>query len=252
MNEESNLINLFLDFLKLYRWTESFYTDLAYKEINNSKILKNNLIKLESVKTTARKYLNSFFNGKNSYLQQMSKKSKNSENFLHMTVDEIINNIGTPVEEINLRKENHLIDNLGKIHEENDALYREIKKWKHSLEITKGKTINGISASLGCVKGRAFVLSADFTNYDTLDKIIKEMPENIVLVSETTSPDIVRACYKAIGIVTNQGGLGSHAAIISRELNIPCVVGTKIATKVIKTGDMITLNGNKGEVTIDD
>ena len=78
------------------------------------------------------------------------------------------------------------------------------------------------------------------------------MPKDIILVSETTAPDIVRACYKAKAIVTNQGGLGSHAAIISRELQIPCVVGTKTATNVINTGDLITVNGNEGVVLIND
>ena len=55
---------------------------------------------------------------------------------------------------------------------------------------------------------------------------------------------------KSIGIITNQGGIASHAAIISRELKIPCIVGTKNATKIIKTGDIIMMNGRTGDVSI--
>ena len=77
------------------------------------------------------------------------------------------------------------------------------------------------------------------------------MPDNCILVTETTAPDIIRACHKAIGIITNQGGIASHAAIISRELKIPCIVGTKNATKIIKTGDIIFMNGSTGEVSIE-
>ena len=100
------------------------------------------------------------------------------------------------------------------------------------------------------ITGSAYVLSANFQNFDELDEIIDKMPQDIILISETTAPDIIRACYKAKAIVTNQGGLGSHAAITSRELKIPCVVGTRIATNVIKNGDIITVDGNKGEVIL--
>jgi len=54
------------------------------------------------------------------------------------------------------------------------------------------------------------------------------------------------ACRKAAAIVTDEGGITSHAAIISRELGIPCIVGTGIATKVFKDGDRITVDADKG------
>ena len=76
------------------------------------------------------------------------------------------------------------------------------------------------------------------------------MKEGEILVSETTSPDLIPACNKAKGIITNQGGMVSHAAIISREMNIPCIVGTKNATQVIKTGDFVELDAERGIVTI--
>lgn len=70
------------------------------------------------------------------------------------------------------------------------------------------------------------------------------MPEGAVLVTETTSPDLMLACRKASAIVTNQGGIGSHAAIVSREFRIPCIVGTKFATRVVSTGDEVLVDAD--------
>jgi len=69
-----------------------------------------------------------------------------------------------------------------------------------------------------------------------------------ILVASQTNPDYVPAMKKAVAIVTDHGGRTSHAAIVSRELGIPAVVGTENATKVLKTGSIITVNGIKGEV----
>ncbi len=63
-----------------------------------------------------------------------------------------------------------------------------------------------------------------------------------------TTPDFVPAMKKVNGIVTDKGGQTSHAAIVSRELGVPCVVGTKTATKEFKEGDIITINGTTGQV----
>jgi pyruvate,water dikinase len=53
---------------------------------------------------------------------------------------------------------------------------------------------------------------------------------------------------RAVAIITNEGGLLSHAAIMSREFGKPCIVGTKIATKVLKNGDMVEVDADKGIV----
>jgi pyruvate,water dikinase len=65
-----------------------------------------------------------------------------------------------------------------------------------------------------------------------------------------TRPDTIMACKKASAIVTDEGGITSHAAILSRELRIPCVIGAHNATQVLKTGDLIEVNANKGIIKI--
>jgi len=63
-----------------------------------------------------------------------------------------------------------------------------------------------------------------------------------------TNPNMMPLIRKAKAIITDEGGITCHAAIISRELNIPCIIGTKIATKVLKDGDRVEVDADKGIV----
>jgi phosphohistidine swiveling domain-containing protein len=69
-----------------------------------------------------------------------------------------------------------------------------------------------------------------------------------ILVASMTSPEFIDAIRKAGAIVTDVGGLTSHAAVVARELNIPCIVGTKHATKVLKDGDLVEVDATNGVV----
>ncbi len=79
-------------------------------------------------------------------------------------------------------------------------------------------------------------------------KEINKIIAGDVLVAEMTNPDYVPAMRKAVAIVTERGGRTSHAAIVSRELGIPCVVGAKDAKKTLHDGNIVTVNGSTGEV----
>lgn len=100
--------------------------------------------------------------------------------------------------------------------------------------------LTGNPASPGRVTGIVKVLKSA--------KQINKIKIGDILVTSMTTPDFVPAMKKAVAIVTNKGGQTSHAAIVSRELGVPCIVGTKKATKVLKTGDIIVVDGAKGEV----
>ncbi len=71
-----------------------------------------------------------------------------------------------------------------------------------------------------------------------------------ILVSSMTRPELVPLMKKAAGVVTDEGGITSHAAVISREFGIPCVVGTRRATKILKNGMKIQLDANHGAIRI--
>jgi len=69
-----------------------------------------------------------------------------------------------------------------------------------------------------------------------------------VIVSPMTTPDFVSAIKRAVAVVTDEGGITCHAAIVSRELKIPCIIGTKVATQIFKDGDRVEVDANKGIV----
>ena len=71
-----------------------------------------------------------------------------------------------------------------------------------------------------------------------------------VLVTGMTRPEFVPLMKKSSAIITNEGGITCHAAIISRELGKPCIIGTKIATKVLHDGDLVEVDADNGVVRI--
>src|SRR3989344_3697043 len=102
--------------------------------------------------------------------------------------------------------------------------------------------VKGNCASRGKAKGKVrIILSASENN---------KLKDGEVLVTFMTSPDFMPVIKKCSAIVTNLGGITSHAAIISREFGIPCIVGTKNATEILKTGDMVEVDADKGIVRI--
>ncbi len=120
-----------------------------------------------------------------------------------------------------------------------------MRKRKNELmaDIKNIVDFRGINASIGKVIGIARVC---FSAKDALQK----MSKGDILVASMTLPDYVPAMQKAAAIVTDEGGITCHAAIISRELKIPCIVGTKIATRSVSDGDLIEVNCNHGIVKI--
>ena len=100
--------------------------------------------------------------------------------------------------------------------------------------------MKGIAASTGIAKGKVKIILEPSQN--------SKMKKGDILVTEMTNPLFVPAIQRAKAIITDIGGLTSHAAIISRELGIPCVVGTKKATKIFKDGNRIKVDGTNGEI----
>jgi phosphoenolpyruvate synthase/pyruvate phosphate dikinase len=254
-----NFFDLISKFWFFYSKTEFFYTDNAYIKSQNNKIIAKNLKKLEKIKNYGRKHMNKMIFGKSSYLIKVlsiiSKQFNISiNNLLWMSKNEILD----------LYDENKI--NISKIKQRKNAyvffiqnktlLNFEGKKAKNfisSFVVKDLKNINiikGTTANSGRVIGKAKVLFYGADNFDKVSKLIKKMKNRDILVTETTSPEIMPACKKAAAILTNQGGLLSHAAIVSRELKIPCIVGLENITKIVKDGDILDVDANQGIVKI--
>ena len=105
----------------------------------------------------------------------------------------------------------------------------------------------GIIASHGYAIGTAVVIDEELDDSELL-KQISEFPQNAVLIAATTDTQYLPAMKKACGIITEEGSALSHAAIVSRELNIPCIAGYKNARKLFVTGGELILDANNGVI----
>ncbi|HBH46454.1 MAG: hypothetical protein A2445_03205 [Candidatus Jacksonbacteria bacterium RIFOXYC2_FULL_44_29] len=110
-----------------------------------------------------------------------------------------------------------------------------------SRQLSAVNDFRGVIASRGKVQGKVRIVINPNKN---------AFKEGEILVTSMTRPDFVPLMRKAVAIITDEGGLTSHAAIISRELGIPCLVGTKIATHVLHDGQIVEVNANHGIVKV--
>lgn len=106
----------------------------------------------------------------------------------------------------------------------------------------KIKVVKGNPACRGNATGRVKIVR----KLSELNKVER----GNVLVAKMTTPDYMMAIHKAAAIVTDEGGVTCHAAIVSREFNIPCIVGTKNATQILSDNDMVEVDADKGIVRV--
>ena len=258
VEECREFFNLLSDLFVYYTKTELFYTDEAYHQSQDNEILYNNLKELGELKNEGRERLNKFFFGKEGYLNRIlitlnhifavsvqelwdysreeiydlfdgkrisAKRLQERSCFVFQgTGNDVQIAVGVEAKDVAKRFEEEMKDNISEV--------------------------NGIIAHKGNGKvcGKARIIKAGYDNYDQLQSIISRMNKGDILFSETTSPDLLQACHKAAAIVTDQGGMLSHAAITSRELGIPCIVGTMRGTAVFKDEDFVEVDAENGIV----
>ncbi|MBI4087070.1 hypothetical protein HY416_03790 [Candidatus Kaiserbacteria bacterium] len=111
--------------------------------------------------------------------------------------------------------------------------------------------LKGVSVSKkGVYTGTVRKTSVDYTNLKGSIAEFEHIPAGMILVTEMTVPEMVSLMARSKAIVTDIGGMLCHAAITSRELGIPCIIGTKLATKILQDGDEVEVDADKGIVTI--
>ncbi len=115
-----------------------------------------------------------------------------------------------------------------------------LRKFNLLFTEEKEKELRGSAASRGTATGKVIIVRGV--------KDLHKVQKGDVLVAVTTHPDYVSIMRKSVAIVTDEGGITSHAAIVSREFGIPCIVGTRHATSVLKDGDLVEVNAIEGWV----
>lgn len=117
-----------------------------------------------------------------------------------------------------------------------------LKKEILEKSIQKGiKDFRGTAASYGRARGRVKIIT---------NPLKQKFSQNYILVAPMTRPDYVPLIKRALAVITDEGGVTSHAAVVSREFGIPCIVGTKIATKVLKDNDLVEVSAVHGVIRI--
>ncbi len=180
----------------------------------------------------------------NAFAQSMSQKTSYSPEFIKaLTKEEFENWIKTdklPSKEVLEERNRHclLLCSDGKVVVK--TTLEEIAQIENFL-IAKpqGNQITGVCAFAGKVSGKVRIVN---------DPAGVEFKGGEILVSRMTRPEYLPLMQKAAAFVTDGGGVLSHAAIVARELNKPCIIGTKIATKWLKDGDLVEVDATKGIV----
>lgn len=119
-----------------------------------------------------------------------------------------------------------------------------IRKYEQFKDI---KSARGIIGNRGIKRGGAFVISNE--NLD-LHNLPKGMKKGMILIVQNAWPEFLQYYKLASAIVTNEGGITSHGVVVAREFDIPCIVGTRIVTKIFRTGDLVEVDAHKGIVRI--
>jgi len=171
------------------------------------------------------------------------------KDWVYLTSNEIIEILRggkLPIKEVERRKKGFVFltkNNVSKIYtgKRSEEIHKKLELISKNID-PKTKELMGQSAMSGKTTGKVCVILEGKDSY--------KLKSGDILVCSMTSPDYISAMKKSAGIITDEGGLLSHAAIISRELSKPCIIGTKIATKVLKDGDLVEVDANKGVVKI--
>ncbi len=106
------------------------------------------------------------------------------------------------------------------------------------VKVTGKQILKGLGSSPGIATGKVKIVSAP--------EDLAKVEEGDILVTRMTSPDMVVTMSRTAAIITDQGGATAHASIVSRELGIPCIVGTQIATKTLEDGQLVTVDAYNG------
>lgn len=253
--EVQKFFNYAGEVLSLYVKCEFFFTDQAFVAAKHDKKLAKNLSDFDKLKNPGKEQIIRVFFAADSYIYRLLKILAKQ---LDVPFDDLLNY--QPQEILDLfvsktlnkkviqERKNFYILRSSRAGVEilTDIKYKAIID-KLAPKIKPQKVLRGTIANRGKVVGRVKLFNHGYEFYK-VSQLIAEMKKGDILVTETTSPELLPACKKAKAIVTNEGGLLSHAAIISRELNIPCIVGAHGITSSVKDGDMVEVDANKGIV----
>lgn len=260
-NNVNDFFNSVYEYFVFYSKMDFQFTNLTYLYADENPIIAENLRRISEFKDIARVWVNSVCIDDDCLLNQLITKISEKFNiscnyFESYKITEIISLFsGKYVKEEILKErfENSLAYtdgctikySWGKEAEEFVTQVKEVYEAQATAEII-GQVANKEAERY--VIGKVACINVDYSNLESMEQNIAKMDTGEILVSEFTAPELMAACNKATAIVTDLGGMLSHAAIVSRELKIPCIVGTEHASRSLKNGDLIKIDLELGIV----
>jgi phosphohistidine swiveling domain-containing protein len=253
-----------------YRFFDPFYWETVFekaRKLNSDETVEGPAATVQGYKNVAREGINKIFMNEDGLFLLMvkliaKKFSLTQEELDHYLMPEVL----TLFNDLHFRVDTSEIEKRKKLFvvyclEGNEPVFISGEKAEqfairfeayHSKKavVSTGEVKGKTAFSNGkIIRGKVKIITREYgSEVDTFRKKMAEMLEGEILVSETTEPDMMQALKKAAAIVTDIGGLLSHAAITARELKTPCVVNSRLATKVFKDGDMVEVDAEKGIV----
>jgi len=222
--------------------TESLLKELkADDEIRHLVKIAKELVYFRTYRTD---YLNKAFADIRPLIESISKHRKMSyTEMLYLLSEEINENKEVSKQEIKQRMKNYFYATL----EPQETVFfsdpKEIKRWEDKYfeePVADSDEIKGTTAFGGKVKGKVKIV---IHQEDT-----SKVERGDILVSPMTTPNFIVAMEKAAAFVTDEGGMLCHAAIVSREMEKPCIIGTQTATRVLKDGDLVEVDADEGVI----
>lgn len=220
------------------------------KKLNNPQLaqLFDLASKLGFMRDRKKAYLGKSVQFRNKIIDEVNRRFNIKDDMLKWYIMEdfhnlLINNIELDHEELEERHKGVFISNVSNLsigEEAREAYYSSFKAETYGKEILEER--RGVCASDGVVRGKARIcLTFEESN---------NLEPGEILVTYGTDFDFMNAIVKSSGIITEEGGILSHASVISRELHKPCIIAFKGITKVINNGDLIEIDAAKGKVTL--
>ncbi len=232
------------------------YTDKAFTLKDENRIIEDNLRRVSKLKDEIRAFMNIVLFEEKGYASQVfrilsDQFSINRVILENLTQKELLGLFygKMPHEEAVLQRQEIFITVYDNVQPYEGETARAIARRFEDKPMNENK-ITGQMASKGKAFGTVKIIHIDYGNISRMNHEINEMRQGEILVAKTTAPELIIACQKARAIVTDMGGLLSHAAIVSREFGIPCIVGTNNATQILGDGDVVEVDADNGIVTV--
>jgi len=233
------------------------HTDKAFTLMEQNPVIKKNLNTISTLKDEVRSFMNAVLFEDSGYLPHLFKILSHQfsinhsilENLTQKELLDLYDDKNPNIKSVQKRQEAY-VSTYDRETPYEGTVAREIIRKFQEAEVVNTNKIIGQMARKGKVRGIVKIIPVNYSKIKEMNYEISKMKKGDILVAKTTAPELIVACGKASAIVTDMGGLLSHAAIVSREFGIPCIVGTGNATKILSDGDEIEVDADTGVVNI--